>query len=127
MACDCTTPGIQVAYTPVFAPKSTSNTFLVLTDPVPAQNIARVLAELELLNTTSDVTITLGMQSSNDLETWSDTAIGTGKTSDGTYQESASSLTAALFYRFGVYVKNTSAATACDASFVRISLAFSAF
>jgi hypothetical protein len=127
MSCDCGPSSLRVAWTHVFTSRSVTDSFIALTEPMSSAQLARVMSRLELLSVTGDITITWAYERSDDLTSWTAAALGTGRSSAGTFDEVSSSLTAALFYRFGVYVKNTSTATRCESALVRLFLEFSSF
>ena len=127
MTCSCSLGPVTVDWTHVFTSKSTTNAFILLTEAVSSEGVVRVLSRLELLNLTTDMTVTFAYEYSDDLQTWTAGALGAGRTAVGTYDESSTDLATALFYRFGVYVKNTSSATRCESTWVRLRLDFSSF
>ena len=125
MACPCSPPSLHIPFTHIFSLKSTTATFIPLSGPLDATTIDALRARMDIAALSSNLSLQLAYQTSDDLLSWTDVAVGTARTANGTTYEAASNLNEALFYRVGILVKNVSSSEDCHSALVQLFLDFS--
>ena len=128
MGCGCSSGPIVVPRTAVFSRRSDATwTSVTLTEPVSGADIARVMLEMDLSAITANAQVKGIYLYGNDLSTWTEADLGEQQTTKTVYRLSGA-LEPALFYRFGVTIKNASGQTTrCESAHVSMVITPSSF